>query len=145
MTFDASTMLQVGLGVVLFTAIILILVFVILAARSKLVAGGSVHFTINGDKEFDVPTGGKLMNALADVGIFIPSACGGGGTCGQCTVRVLEGGGAILPTETSLISKREAKNHCRLSCQVAVKQDMKIDDARRDLRHPQDRVHGCIE
>jgi Na+-transporting NADH:ubiquinone oxidoreductase subunit F len=66
------------------------------------------------------------MNALADAGIFVPSACGGGGTCGQCTVRVLEGGGAILPTETSLISKREAKDHCRLSCQVAVKQDMKI-------------------
>ena len=126
MTLDASTMLQVGLGVVLFTAIILILVFVILAARSKLVAGGAVHLTINGDKEFDVPTGGKLMNALADAGIFVPSACGGGGTCGQCTVRVLEGGGAILPTETSLISKREAKDHCRLSCQVAVKQDMKI-------------------
>ena len=127
MTFDASTMLQVGLGVALFTVIILILVFVILAARSKLVAGGAVHLTINGDKELDVPTGGKLMNALADVGIFIPSACGGGGTCGQCTVRVLEGGGAILPTETSFISKREAKDHYRLSCQVAVKQDMRLE------------------
>ena len=126
MTLDASTMLQVGLGVGLFTAIILILVFVILAARSKLVAGGSVHLIINEDKEFDVPTGGKLMNALADLGIFVPSACGGGGTCGQCTLRVLEGGGAILPTETSLISKREAKEHYRLGCQVAVKQDMKI-------------------
>ena len=119
-------MLQVGLGVGLFTTIILILVFVILAARSKLVAGGSVHLVINEDKEFDVPTGGKLMNALADLGIFVPSACGGGGTCGQCTLRVLEGGGAILPTETSLISKREAKEHYRLGCQVAVKQDMKI-------------------
>jgi Na+-transporting NADH:ubiquinone oxidoreductase subunit F len=126
MTLDASTMLQVGLGVGLFTAIILILVFVILAARSKLVAGGSVHLVINEDKEFDVPTGGKLMNALADLGIFVPSACGGGGTCGQCTLRVIEGGGAILPTETSLISKREAKEHYRLGCQVAVKQDMKI-------------------
>ncbi len=127
MTFDASTLLQVGLGVGLFTAIILILVFVILAARSKLVAGGSVHLVINEDKEFDVPTGGKLMNALADLGIFVPSACGGGGTCGQCTLRVLEGGGAILPTETSLISKREAKEHLRLGCQVAVKQDMKLE------------------
>ena len=126
MTFDANTLLQVGLGVGLFTTIILVLVFVILAARSKLVAGGAVHLTINKDKEFDVPTGGKLMNALADLGIFVPSACGGGGTCGQCTLRVLEGGGAILPTETSLISKREAKEHYRLSCQVAVKQDMKI-------------------
>ncbi len=126
MTFDASTVLQVALGVGLFTVIILILVFVILAARSKLVAGGSVHLVINGDKEFDVPTGGKLMGALADLGIFVPSACGGGGTCGQCTLRVLEGGGAILPTETSLISKREAKEHYRLGCQVAIKQDMKI-------------------
>ena len=127
MTFDATTMLQVGLSVGLFTVIILILVFVILAARSRLVAGGSVHLVINEDKEFDVPTGGKLMNALADLGIFVPSACGGGGTCGQCTLRVLEGGGAILPTETSLISKREAREHYRLGCQVAVKQDMKIE------------------
>jgi Na+-transporting NADH:ubiquinone oxidoreductase subunit F len=123
---DTSTLFEVGLGVVLFTLIILVLVFVILAARSKLVAGGSVQITINDDKVLQVPTGGKLMNALADSEIFIPSACGGGGTCGQCTVRVFEGGGAILPTETSLISKREAKEHYRLSCQVAVKQDMRI-------------------
>jgi Na+-transporting NADH:ubiquinone oxidoreductase subunit F len=126
MTLDAATLLQVGLGVGLFTIIILILVFIILVARSKLVAGGSIHITINGDREFEIPTGGKLMNALADVGIFIPSACGGKGTCGQCTMRILEGGGAILPTETSHISKRDARDHTRLSCQVAVKQDMKI-------------------
>jgi len=125
-TFDTATMFQVGLGVVLFTLIILVLVFVILAARSKLVASGDIELTINEDKKIKVPGGGKLMNALADAGIFVPSACGGGGTCGQCTVRVLEGGGAILPTETSLISKREARDHCRLSCQVAVKQNMKI-------------------
>jgi Na+-transporting NADH:ubiquinone oxidoreductase subunit F len=123
---DASTIFEVGLGVVLFTLIVLVLVFVILVARSKLVSQGSITLTINDDKSLDVPVGGKLMNALADAGIFIPSACGGGGTCGQCTVRVLQGGGAILPTETSLISKREAKDHCRLSCQVSVKQDMQI-------------------
>jgi Na+-transporting NADH:ubiquinone oxidoreductase subunit F len=123
---DISTLFEVGLGVFLFTLIILVLVFVILAARSKLVAGGSVQITINDEKVLTVPTGGKLMNALADSDIFIPSACGGGGTCGQCTVKVFEGGGAILPTETSLISKREAKDHYRLSCQVAVKQDMRI-------------------
>jgi len=126
MTMDASTIFEVGLGVVLFTLIILVLVFVILAARSKLVASGDIELTINDDKKLKVPGGGKLMNALADAGIFIPSACGGGGTCGQCTVRVLDGGGAILPTETSMISKREAKDHYRLSCQVAVKQNMKI-------------------
>ena len=115
MTRDVSTIFEVGLGVVLFTLIVLVLVFVILVARSKLVSEGSITLTINDDKSLDVPVGGKLMNALADAGIFVPSACGGGGTCGQCTVRVLQGGGAILPTETSLISKREAKEHCRLS------------------------------
>ena len=108
-----STIVEVGLGVALFTIIILVLVFVILAARSKLVSDGSIALTINDDKNLEIPVGGKLMNALADAGIFIPSACGGGGTCGQCTVKVLEGGGAILPTETSLISTREAKDHCR--------------------------------
>jgi len=126
MTMDASTIFEVGLGVVLFTLIVLVLVFIILVARSKLVSEGSISLTINDDKSLDIPVGGKLMNALADAGIFIPSACGGGGTCGQCTVKVLTGGGAILPTETSLISKREAKEHCRLSCQVSVKQDMQI-------------------
>jgi len=125
-TMDSATLLQVGLSVALFTVIILILVFVILAARSKLVAEGSITLTINDDKELEIPVGGKLMNTLADAGIFVPSACGGGGTCGQCTVRVFEGGGAILPTETSLISKREAREHYRLSCQVSVKQDMRI-------------------
>ena len=126
MTIDSATLLQVGLSVALFTIIILILVFVILVARSKLVAGGSVTININEDRDLEVPTGGKLMNALAESGIFIPSACGGGGTCGQCTVRIFEGGGAILPTETSFISKREAKEGYRLSCQVAVKQNMRI-------------------
>ena len=126
MNIDTATLLEVGIGVILFTVVILILVFVILAARSKLVADGSIQITINDDKVFSVPVGGKLMNSLAELGVFVPSACGGGGTCGQCTVKVFEGGGAILPTETSLISKREAKEHCRLSCQVAVKQDMRI-------------------
>ena len=126
MTINAATVLEVGLGVILFTLIILVLVFVILVARSKLVSSGSVKIVINDDKDLQVPVGGKLMNALADMGIFVPSACGGGGTCGQCTIRVLEGGGAILPTETSLISKREAKDHYRLSCQVSVKHDMRL-------------------
>jgi len=126
MTIDSAVLLQVVLGVGVFTAIILILSFVILIARSKLVAGGSVMININKEKDIEVPTGGKLMNALADAGIFVPSACGGGGTCGQCDVKVFSGGGAILPTETSLISKREAQEHHRLSCQVAVKQDMRI-------------------
>ena len=117
---------QVGLGIGLFTAIVLILVFVILAARSRLVASGSVDVLVNGERHLQIPVGSELMQGLAEEGILVASACGGGGTCGQCRVQVLEGGGAILPTETSLISKREAADHERLSCQVAVKQDMKI-------------------
>ncbi|NNF67472.1 MAG: NADH:ubiquinone reductase (Na(+)-transporting) subunit F [Gammaproteobacteria bacterium] len=118
--------LEIGLGVGLFTLIILLLAFVILAARSKLVSSGNVSVIVNEDKDLQMPVGVKLMNGLADAGIFVPSACGGGGTCGQCRVRVLDGGGAILPTETSLVNKREAADHVRLACQVAVKQDMRI-------------------
>jgi len=113
----------------MFTAIVLVLVLVILFAKSKLVSSGDVTISINGDPEKSVVTaaGGKLLGALADQGIFIPSACGGGGTCGQCRVDVHSGGGDILPTETGHITKREAKTGCRLACQVAVKQDMVIE------------------
>jgi len=114
------------LGVGLFTTIVLALVFVILAARSRLVASGSVSVMVNEDRELQVPVGVKLMQGLADSGLFVASACGGGGTCGQCRVRVLAGGGAILPTERSFINKREASEHVRLSCQVTVKQDMQV-------------------
>ena len=101
---------------------------VILFAKSKLVPSGDVTISINGDPEKSVTTaaGGKLLGALADQGIFVPSACGGGGTCGQCRVDVHSGGGDILPTELGHITKREAKDGCRLACQVAVKQDMDI-------------------
>ncbi len=117
------------LGVSMFTAIVLALVMVILFAKSKLVSSGDVTISINGDPEKAVTTaaGGKLLGALADQGIFIPSACGGGGTCGQCRVEIHSGGGDILPTESGHINKREAKEGCRLACQVAVKQDMDIE------------------
>ncbi|MEH6595863.1 MAG: NADH:ubiquinone reductase (Na(+)-transporting) subunit F [Colwellia polaris] len=117
------------LGVSMFTVIVLALVMVILFAKSKLVSSGDVTISINGDPEKAVTTaaGGKLLGALADQGIFIPSACGGGGTCGQCRVEVHSGGGDILPTESGHINKREAKAGCRLACQVAVKQDMDIE------------------
>jgi Na+-transporting NADH:ubiquinone oxidoreductase subunit F len=117
------------LGVSMFTAIVLALVLVILFAKSKLVSSGDVTISINGDPSKAVTTaaGGKLLGALADQGIFIPSACGGGGTCGQCRVEVHSGGGDILPTEEGHINKREAKTGCRLACQVAVKQDMEIE------------------
>jgi len=124
---DDSIWLEIGLGVGLFTGIILMLVFVILLARSKLVASGAVKVLVNGQRELAMPAGVKLMSGLADAGLFVASACGGGGTCGQCKVRVTEGGGAVLPTEASLLSRREAKEHYRLSCQVAVKQDLHVE------------------
>lgn len=120
-------MTEIILGVFFFIAIVVILVFVILAARSKLVATGNVKININGEKTIEVPVGGKLLGALAEAKLFVGSACGGGGTCAQCTVKVFEGGGAILPTETGHINKRQAREGERLSCQVAVKQDMKIE------------------
>lgn len=122
-------MSEIILGVTLFTAVILALVLVILFARKQLVATGNVTININDDDDKSITTsaGGKLLGALADNDIFVSSACGGGGTCGQCVCKVLDGGGSILPTEESHITKREAAEGYRLSCQVAVKQDLKIE------------------
>lgn len=116
-------------GVVMFTAVVMALVLIILFARSRLVSSGNVTIEINGDPEkaIEVPAGGKLLGALAEKGVFLSSACGGGGTCGQCTCHVLEGGGSILPTEEGHFTKGEIRDHKRLACQVAVKQDMKIE------------------
>ena len=119
-------MLEIGLGVSFFTGIVLALVAIILFAKSRLVAEGHVKILINNEKELEIPVGGKLMQSLAENGLFVPSACGGGGSCAQCRVKIHEGGGSILPTELSHISKREAREGERLSCQVSVKQDMKI-------------------
>ena len=120
-------MVEIALGVTFFTAIVISLVLIILFAKSKLVASGDVTITINGEKEIDVPVGGKLLGTLADVNLFVPSACGGGGTCAQCRVKIFDGGGSLLPTEASHITKREAAQGDRLSCQVAVKQNMNIE------------------
>ena len=124
-------MTEIALGVVTFTAIILGLVAILLAARSKLVASGDVTILVNDDpaKALKVPAGGTLLNKLADSGIFIPSACGGKGACGVCEVVVKEGGGELLPTEEGYISRGEARRGCRLACQVKVKGDMKIEIA----------------
>lgn len=119
-------MTEIILGVSFFTGIVLILVGLILSVRSKLVASGNVTITVNNKKNIEAPIGGKLLGALSNARLFVSSACGGAGTCGVCRVKVFEGGGAILPTETSHITKREAREGYRLSCQVAVKQDMKI-------------------
>ena len=115
------------LGIMLFTMIVLALVSIIMMARSQLVSTGDVNITINGEKTIAVPAGGKLLQTLAEEKMFVPSACGGGGTCAQCRVKIHSGGGSILPTEESHITKREAAGGDRLSCQVAVKQDMEIE------------------
>jgi len=120
-------MLEIGLGVFLFTFIILLLVLVILFARSRLVATGNIDVLINEEKTIHVSAGQKLLNALSQTNLFLASACGGKGTCGQCRVRIMQGGGEILPTEKSIISKRESQHGQRLACQVALKQDMKIE------------------
>ena len=120
-------MLEIGLGVGFFTIIVLALVGIILFAKTRLVESGNVKITINGEKEIEVPAGGKLLGVLADNSLFVPSACGGGGTCAQCRVKIHDGGGSILPTEETHITKREAACGDRLSCQVTVKQDMNIE------------------
>ena len=116
------------LGVVAFSGIVIALVLVILGARSQLVSTGLVSIEINGDKDnpIKVQSGSKLLQTLADNKIFLSSACGGGGTCSQCKCQILEGGGSILPTEESHFNSREKNEGWRLSCQVAVKNDLKI-------------------
>ncbi|AKH69719.1 NADH:ubiquinone oxidoreductase, Na(+)-translocating, F subunit [Spongiibacter sp. IMCC21906] len=117
----------VVLGVVMFTAIVLSLVFIILVARSRMVSSGNVTIEINGEKTITVPSGDKLLGTLSNQGVFLASACGGGGSCAQCKCIVEEGGGSMLATEEAHFSPREAKEGWRLSCQTPVKQDMKIE------------------
>lgn len=121
-------LLTVILGVLMFSGVILSLVGVLLVAKARLVNSGNVTIDINDDPDnrIEVPAGNTLLNTLANQKIFIPSACGGKGTCGVCTVKVLEGGGSILPTELSHISRKEAREGERLSCQVKVKGPMRI-------------------
>ncbi len=122
-------MVSVLLAVVMFTVIVLLLVLLLMGARSKLVATGDVSIVVNDDnsKAFKVAAGGTLLGALTQNKIFIPSACGGKGSCGVCEVVVKEGGGDIMPTETGFISPGEAKRGCRLACQVKVKRDLRIE------------------
>ena len=123
----ASAFMEIATAVGVFVVTIVVLVTLILAAKQFLIPAGDVKIMINEQKEISVPKGGKLMGALADAGVFVSSACGGGGTCAQCLVKVHEGGGEILDTEKGHINKREAREGCRLSCQVAVKNDMNVE------------------
>lgn len=120
--------MTIVLGIAAFTLVALLIVSVLLFARSKLVNSGSVKIIVNGDESqpIECAAGSSLLATLADKKIFIPSACGGGGTCAQCLVNIDEGGGDLLPTEEGHISRGMAKEGCRLSCQVKVKNDMRI-------------------
>ncbi len=117
---------ELALGVIVFTAIVIILVLVIVRARSYLVGGAVVPIHVNDERTIDANFGDKLLAALARASLFLPSACGGKGTCGQCRVQVLQGGGAVLSTETTHLTKREIARHERLACQVTVKHDLHI-------------------
>lgn len=114
------------ISVVVFLSITLLLVFVLLWAKAKLVPSGNVKLNVNDEMNADVPIGGTLLNTLQGQNIFLSSACGGSGSCGQCRCRVVEGGGEILPTETGFFSRKEQKEHWRLACQTKVKEDMKV-------------------
>lgn len=120
-----TTTLICGVGI--FLLITLLLVAVLLIAKKHLVNSGEVDITINGDKTIKAESGKSLLSTLADQNIFLPSACGGKGSCGQCKVRVVEGGGEILPTEAVHFSRKEIQHGCRLGCQLKVKDNLKID------------------
>ena len=114
------------ISIAVFLVVVLIPVTVLVFVRKKLAPQGKVKININDEKEIEVEPGNSLLATLANEQIFLPSACGGGGSCGMCRCQVLEGGGTILPTETGFFSRKEQQNHWRLGCQVKVREDMKI-------------------
>ena len=119
---------QIFLSILVFTGIVILLVLILNLAESQLLPQGNVTIEVNGDTDKSIITrpGSTLLSALAGQSVFLPSACGGGGTCAMCECQVLEGGGEILPTETSHINRKQAKENWRLACQVKVKENMKI-------------------
>src|SRR5690606_28805106 len=122
--FLSPEILTIVTSVLIFLLFIYILVGVIMVAKNKLAPSGPVKITINRDDELEVESGSTLLTTLGQNKIYLPSACGGGGTCAMCKCQVLEGGGEILPTETPYFSRKEIKDNWRLGCQVKVRQDM---------------------
>ena len=121
-----STTSIILLSIAVFLVVVLIPVTVLVIVRKKLAPQGKVKININDEKVIEVEPGNSLLGTLANEQIFLPSACGGGGSCGMCRCQVLEGGGTILPTETGFFSRKEQQDHWRLGCQVKVREDMKI-------------------
>lgn len=126
MILAASTGGTILITVVAFLVLLMALVALLLFTKQKLSPSGPVTITINGEKKIEVSSGGSLLSTLGNQKVFLPSACGGGGTCIQCECHVLSGGGEALPTETPHFSKKELNHGARLACQVKVKQDMEI-------------------
>lgn len=123
----SSSMLTVISSVVAFLILILLFVIAILYSKAKLLPSGNVRVLVNGEKEFQSPIGTSVLSALQSQQIYLSSACGGGGTCGECRCRVVEGGGEILPTEIGFFSRKQRKEHWRLGCQTKIKADMQIE------------------
>ena len=126
MTLLMSGGLTIAISAIVFLLITLILVVALLYAKAKLVPSGNVKVVVNDEKQFEAPIGGTVLGTLQSQGIFLSSACGGGGSCGQCRCQVEEGGGNILPTEVGFFSRKQIKDHWRLGCQTKVKEDMVI-------------------
>ncbi len=122
-----SVLSYIIITIVVFLIVVLSLTFLLLFAKAKLMPSGKVKITINGDHTFEVDGGSTLLTTLSNQGIFLPSACGGGGTCIQCTCQVHAGGGSILPTEVPHFSRKQIADNFRLGCQVKVKEDMEIE------------------
>ena len=111
-------------SIIVFLAIILVLVLILLVAKRYLLPSGKVKITVNGKKTFTVPQGGSLLSTLSEQGVYLPSACGGKGSCGQCKCQVLSGGGEILDVEKQHFTRRQILDHYRLGCQCKVKGDL---------------------
>jgi Na+-transporting NADH:ubiquinone oxidoreductase subunit F len=123
----AISTVTILVAIIVFTIVTLSLVAILLWAKSKLTSSGPVKITINEEKVIEVAAGSTLLTTLGNAGIFLPSACGGGGTCIQCKCHVKSGGGSILPTEEPHFSRKEIAEGMRLGCQVKVKEDMHIE------------------
>jgi Na+-transporting NADH:ubiquinone oxidoreductase subunit F len=120
-------MIEITVAMGMYAAVVLVLVGLTVVAKATLIPRGDVTIEVNGEREMTVPPGGKLLGALDANGIYLASACGGAGTCGQCRVKLVEGGGAILPTERAHVTPREARQGWRLACQVPVKENLEVE------------------